>query len=649
MRHRPFFVRLIVVFAGLVAAIVAVCGGTIYLSGQRAVRAQQIADLGRLAPLVRQWLAEGQAGPDGVDAATRAKITDAGRLLDTRISVIAGDGRVVVDTLVPAATLDNHNDRPEVVAARRREVGSGVRPSLSLHEEAVYVAELVDPGRPDGLVVRVSYPQRSWSRYGVPVWQVLGAGVGAAVLAVAALWLALQRWWVGPTNALAAAAGRMAGGDWAARADPRGADELRAFSGRLNEVAAHAQRQVADLRRQQADLQALVDTLPDPVLRLDPGGAVALINRPAARLLNLSRGRALGRHVASVVNDDAVLRLVDQINADDGGPGGGRRGDEQPGGAGPAGGGTVTREVRLARDGQWLTYQAVAQRTADGGALLVLRDVTALTAAVQMKTDFVANASHELRTPIAAIKIAFETLRDVYADGAERADLAQADKCVQIIDGHLRRLEDMLRDLLDLSRVENPHLKPTVRRLRTADVMAGVRSSLGPLARQKLVELVLDEPGARTSAEVTPHEFLCDERLLGLVLKNLVENSVKFTPPGGAVSVELRLAEPTAVGAGLCGTSGGAAGEPAVRLTVRDTGAGIPPEHLDRVFERFYQVDPARSGSAGRGTGLGLAIVKHAVAALGGAIEIESTVGQGTAVTCTIPQVEPEVEDEERG
>jgi two-component system phosphate regulon sensor histidine kinase PhoR len=269
----------------------------------------------------------------------------------------------------------------------------------------------------------------------------------------------------------------------------------------------------------------------------------------------------------------------------------------------------VQRQIPFERGGQRLTYDAVAVRTAGGGAVLVLRDVSALAATLQMKTDFVANASHELRTPIAAIKIAFETLRDVY-----REDLPQTDRCIGIIDEHIRRLEEMLRDLLDLSRVESPDLKPHLAEVKAADLFALLRATMGPVARQKSVELNFADGQMR---------LVSDERLLNLVLKNLVENSIKFTPAGGRVTVSVE-------------SNGSTDG--VVTLRVADTGVGIPPEHIDRVFERFYQVSAARSGSAGRGTGLGLAIVKHAVAALGGSVEIDSAVGQGTTVTCVLPQ-----------
>jgi len=252
----------------------------------------------------------------------------------------------------------------------------------------------------------------------------------------------------------------------------------------------------------------------------------------------------------------------------------------------------------------------VAHRTADRGALLVFRDHSTLAATGQMKTDFVANASHELRTPIAAIKVGFETLRLVIAD-----DPQQSERCLTIIDGHLRRLEEMLRDLMDLSRVESPSLRTQVGPVKVGELFSLLRSTLVPVAKQKNIEVRLIDHSP-------PEQFQSDPWLLNVILKNLVENGIRFTPSGGSVTVEVGLAP---------------AGPRGIFLAVTDTGIGIAKEHIDRVFERFYQVDPSRSGSAGRGTGLGLAIVKHAVNALGGTVKLESTLGQGTTVTCTFP------------
>ncbi|MGH7215512.1 MAG: HAMP domain-containing sensor histidine kinase, partial [Tepidisphaeraceae bacterium] len=483
--------------------------------------------------------------------------------------------------------------------------------SATISEEAIYVATLVDPLDPNGMVLRLSYPRGTWVELGTPTWAIVAAAAGSALAVMGLLAWLLQRSWVGPVRELAGAAERMTAGQWNVRVIPQGADDIRFFGAKLNMLAASAEEQLATLRHQRADLQALVDSLPDPILATDAQQRVILINAPAAALFDLTPSQALGKRVVGAVNDEAVLQLLDES---------GRASAPRellPDQAGevalPAPRPPLQRELRLLRNGQALTYQAVAMQTTGGGALLVLRDVSTMAGAVQMKTDFVANASHELRTPIAAIKIAFETLRDVRTDDPE-----QAERCIQIIDGHLRRLEEMLRDLLDLSRVERPDVELHVKPMKAAELFGALRATMGPVARHKGIELVFE-----TRPDDDDAALRTDARLMNLVLKNLVENSIKFTPPGGRVTVRVdaHSLRPS--------------------IAVADTGIGIAPEHIDRVFERFYQVDPARSGSAGRGTGLGLAIVKHAVHALGGEVSIESAPGQGTTVTCLFAQTSP--------
>ncbi len=594
MTPRPFLLRLLLPFAVMMMLIVVVCGGAIYWADQRAVRVEQVRQLDNLTTLVRPWITADAAA---LDAERQAQLHAAAEALRTRITLINAIGRVFFDTHGDAMAMENHNDRPEVVAARSAGSGSDVRMSRTIREGSVYVAKPLDSADPHGTVVRLSYPQRHWADLRAPAWTVLTAGVVCALLATTVLAWLLLRQWINPVRELASAAERMAAGEWDVRAAPLGAEDLRLFSGRLNIVASQAQKQLADLRDQRADLAALVDTLPDPFLVTDAHRRILLMNAPAAALLQLTAEQAVGRTVDAVVNEAAVLDLFE------------RDGDRPR----PSHDDAAAPELRLTRDGQRLVYQAMLTPTAAGGVLLVLRDISALSNAVQMKVDFVANASHELRTPIAAIKIAFETLRDVYTE-----DPAQTERCITIIDEHIRRLEEMLRDLLDLSRVESPDLKPHLTDVRAADLFALLRATMGPVARQKQVELTFVDGQAR---------LISDERLLNLVLKNLVENSIKFTPAGGRVTVSVE-------------TNG--ADDLPIMLRVADTGVGIPPEHIDRVFERFYQVSAARSGSAGRGTGLGLAIVKHAVAALGGAVHIDSAIGTGTTVTCVLPQAQEE-------
>jgi two-component system phosphate regulon sensor histidine kinase PhoR len=423
---------------------------------------------------------------------------------------------------------------------------------------------------------------------------IVGLATGAATMMV---WVVRRRWEV-PVRMIARTANDMAAGKWDVRSVVEGPAEIELLSNRLNSLAEEAQVRFKSLREQSANLKSLVDALPDPVLLADEQDRILLINAPAERLLQLPPQQVIGKPFLTAVSDPSILDIFETFRRQRDG------GSMRP----------IDREIRLVRRGHRLSFQAHVEPTPNNGLLVVLRDVSTLAATIQMKTDFVANASHELRTPISAIKVAFETLRDVYPQ-----DNQLTTRCITIIDGHLRRLEEMLRDLLDLSRVENADLKPHLATVRTFDLMAMLRSTWLPIASEKGVELVLPEPSESI-------EFTSDRRLLDLILKNLVENAIKFTPPGGRVVVNFARRE--------------SEGRLDVLLSVADTGCGIPDEHKERVFERFYQVDSARSGAAGRGTGLGLAIVKHAVNAMAGQLQLQSKMGSGTMITCILPILE---------
>ncbi|HEX8324193.1 MAG TPA: histidine kinase dimerization/phospho-acceptor domain-containing protein, partial [Tepidisphaeraceae bacterium] len=329
---------------------------------------------------------------------------------------------------------------------------------------------------------------------------------------------------------------RLTNGDWQSRVRLRGEDELGECGFRLNLLAERTAEQLDGLGRQITDLNALVDALPDAVLLADAQQRVVRINEPAARFLSISVGQATGQRLITILGD---ATLVDAYEAALAAPG-----------ATP-----LVRDLRVTRAGQRFTYQTALARTAAGGVLIVLRDVTEMAEAVRMKADFVANASHELRTPIAAIKIAFETLGDVLADDPE-----QTARCLSIIAGHLRRLEEMLQDLLDLSRVENTDAPPEWTEVSAAGLLATVVQTMTPLAGEKDVTLETD-----SEANLS---FVSDRKLLHLVLKNLVENAIKYTPAGGHARLSATQQYDEIV------------------LRISDTGVGIPPQHTERVFER---------------------------------------------------------------
>lgn len=356
-----------------------------------------------------------------------------------------------------------------------------------------------------------------------------------------------------------------------------------------------------------ATMRSILDAAEEPVLATDSAGAVVLANRAAA----LFFGRADGEMTGLVIED--LFSQAEILGLHGGALGGARRG----------------AQVRIPRPGGVRVFQVLAAplalatlenagthgAPARPGVVLMLRDVTELSAAVQLKTDFVANASHELRTPLASIRAAAETLAE------HSQDRAMLRRLTAMIASNVTRLEDLTRDLLDLSRLESPEAPVEKGPVRSSEVAEALAEIFEPALAERHIGLHFD-----FTAEA--EHLQTDSRLLTLILKNLIENSTKFAYEGSTIRV---------VGEALA-ASPGRSQRPALRLRVIDEGLGIPLSHQARIFERFYQGDPSRSGdSHRRGTGLGLAIVKHSVKNLGGTVSVSSVWKEGTTITVEIP------------
>lgn len=374
-----------------------------------------------------------------------------------------------------------------------------------------------------------------------------------------------------------------------------GADALDRLEDALEELDARVRRQVKDLAKNSRNLMALIDGLDMPVLATGSDGGVILCNRAAESVVGLGPGQMLGRSVSELFTRRELIDLHSGARA----------------------GASGRAQVTLTTPAGARTFQASATPLpaawGEGvfGAILVLRDVTDLAQAVALKTDFVASASHELRTPVAALRAAVETLQ-----GGADDDAAMRARLHDICARHVERLEEMIRDLLDLSRLETPDVPLDLRAVNIADLVAREVQTIDDACAQRGLRIdVRLEPAGE------PLRVRTDARLLGVIVRNLADNASKFAYDDTTITVRARR-----IGDGL------------LRIEVRDRGVGIPLAQQDRVFERFYQVDPARSGFAPkRGTGLGLAIVKHAAKALGGQVGLESVWGEGTTVWVEIP------------
>jgi two-component system phosphate regulon sensor histidine kinase PhoR len=371
---------------------------------------------------------------------------------------------------------------------------------------------------------------------------------------------------------------------------------LAALDEHAAEVAGAVMTALVRLGEQLHALEDVVEAVDVPLLAVAFDGQVVLANKCACELLDRSAESVIGANLEDLFTEAAVLELMGKA----------RQGRHA---SGPV---RITRDLTV----RMLETQASPVRLGGSrGVVLSFQDVTDLAMAVQLKTDFVGNASHELRTPIASIRAAVDTLL-----GPAREDAAMHARFVEMIRANVVRLEELVRDLLDLSRFESAEPVAERSEVDCVELCAHVG---------QVFEQACEERRITLSFEIAPAlgRVWTDRSALELILRNLIENAIKFSHEGGEVRVTGTVVP------GATGVRHGSVFE------VIDQGIGIPVAHQARIFERFFQVDQARSGGAARrGTGLGLAIVKHAVRRLGGTVEVESIWKQGTTMTVVLPE-----------
>ena len=519
-------------------------------------------------------------------AELQARIHQLGADSRLRITLMARDGTVLADSAVAPSGLprmENHAGRPEVSRALSRGEGTAVRRSATTGEVYVYAAGMVTDARGRSFILRVANPLEELDALRRHVAAALGVATLAAtlVIVITALWI--NRRVFAPLYRLIAGAGDLASGR-AARVEIPDERELAALALSLNRLAATAEAQFAAVRNERDHLMAILSSMSEGVLVVDGDGRALLVNPAFRRLFDLA-SEVAGRPVLEIIRHPELARVVEDTL---------RLGESQAG------------QIELrSPERRTLLLASAALAGGERGAVLVARDTTELTRVADMRRDFVANVSHELKTPLAAIRGYAETLQD---GALEEPDTAR--RFTDRILSQCRRLQALLDDLLTLSRLEGVALPPE---REPVDLHAVVQRSvevLSTAAREKQVRVEVDE----TPVPTVPGDADALERLV----LNLLDNAIKYNRPGGQVVLRLFQTGPD------------------IFLEVCDTGIGIPPESIPRIFERFYRVDKGRAREEG-GTGLGLAIVKHVAQAHGGQVDVESRAGQGTTFRVRLP------------
>jgi two-component system phosphate regulon sensor histidine kinase PhoR len=555
---------------GTLFVVVTLIGAVVLIAGGRLrdrLVLEKTDELARAAHLVAaDWrkLADADALAHTSGDALGYRVT----LIDTS-GVVLGDSEFSADA---RRRLENHASRPEVVGARTVGVGSSRRNSASAGDEELYVAVRHPLG-----TVRVSMTtERLDSVVRGAQFDVLGSGVVALIGAVLLVW-AFARTISQPVVELRDVARAIAAGDLSRRPALSAPGEIGDLATALSRMAEQLSQRMLSLTKDDQLMTALLESLEEGVLAFDPAGAVVRINERGRALLAVHAPLPFGREL--LPRDYTIRSAIDLALS----------GDDVP-----------TFEVVIGER----TLAITSRPLPTAGAVLTLLDLTTLRRLETVRRDFVANVSHELKTPLTAVNGYAETLLD------ETIPPAQRQRFVETIRDNALRMQRIVDDLLDLSRIESGVWRPNVTEVDISVIVENVFVAVGANAAAHQVELSADIGSDAARLMVDPMAFR-------QVVANLVENAVQHTRSGTVslrTSIEGRY----------------------LRLEVRDTGIGIPAEHLPRIFERFYRVDAGRSREQG-GTGLGLAIVRHLVDAHGGRVEAVSRLGSGTTILARFP------------
>lgn len=526
------------------------------------------------------------------DAATIQKSLDPlGEDIDARITVIDSKGDVVADTKKDPEKLDNHMNRPEVtdILKKGESVGISIRESDSLGYSMLYVAVPVKhQGKTDG-VLRISISLESVDAAVAKLWGNLALIFGIALVIIAAISVFIARKITRPVREIIEVSTDLANHKYDSRIHGKISGELQDLSISVNTLAESLETQMFEIKQNEQRLNAIVQNLVSGVMLINVDKQVIMTNRTMYQILGETE--ITGKSFYEVIKSFALSQLIEATFE------------------------TKTiqqKEIILYFPREMILDASVSPILGENGEItgiiLLLHDITQIRHLENVRSEFVTNVSHELKTPVTALKGFAETL----LDGA-MYDEVLLKKFLTIIKEESDRLHRLIMDILALSRIEQNPVAENVELVDVDEVIEQSARTIFEMATEKNIRVTIPE---KTSASVM---IETDRDKLQQIVINLLSNAINYTPVDGKVEVKLIEQEAEVI------------------IEVTDNGIGIPAKDIDRVFERFYRVDKARSRHSG-GTGLGLSIVKHLVENCGGRIEVESQEEVGSTFRVTLPK-----------
>ena len=517
-------------------------------------------------------------------------ILDLNRQIGARITVIDSEGIVLTDSDEDPSKMENHKNRPEIKTALSNQTGQSIRFSETIKIDMMYVAIPVVKDNEISQVIRLSLPlvevkEKMASIYKIIIYSILiggliSIGLGALV----------GRHFSSPLSEMKSFAQRIIQGDFSKKVRIRTKDEVGQLAKSLNEMSDQLEQKIRAIIKDKNEMEAILSSMEEGVIVIDKNENTILLNSSLASMLELRSEESMGRPFWEIIPSDEINSIL-------------KRALEKKD--------SFLSQVLILkhepRNIQIQTASITDQHKKLLGIVGVFHDITNLKKLEKVRSEFLANVSHELITPITSIVGSVETLKDGAID-----DPKKRDDFLDIIDSHSQRLANLVNDILSLTQIESHEIKMSFQPVSIKEIINNVWTLYKNKAESEKRSFEINIP-----SELSP--VWADPEWITLAFSNLVDNAIKFTKPKDQIKVRAEEVKNF------------------VRIDVSDTGIGIEEEHFPRIFERFYRVDKARSREMG-GTGLGLAIVKHIVQANKGKITVKSQLSKGTTFSVFLPK-----------
>lgn len=515
---------------------------------------------------------------------------DLGNKIDARITIIDKNGEVLADTLPNTLPAQNHGNRPEVRKAMDGEIGREIRYSSTVKEDMLYVALPSHLEAENIAVIRLSMDLAERNKINQRLFYYTGASILFSLVAALLLGYRFIGKLMEPIKQIIEASKKISNGKFDRRVKVQSSDEIGELANHFNHMADHLENTIVQLSDSNTKFKALLTSMINPIIAIDNNQHIILFNQSAEYLFKVNTNDVLGKDILEVINKYSLDRqLIEVFNNNKS---------------------RIEISINYPEKKVLKIHTNPIQLDHDPirtlGTVALIEDITEIRRLEKMRSDFVTNVSHELKTPLTSISGFVETLK---AGAVEDEEVTR--RFLDIIEIETDRLKRLINDILTLSEIENIETNLITHEIFPGDTLKEVADVITPIANSKEIEL-------HTEVDLNLPTIYGNRDWFKQLIINLLDNAIKYTPPGGKVQLIAYKKYNNII------------------IIVKDTGIGIPKKDISRLFERFYRVDKARSRKVG-GTGLGLAIVKHIVLSLNGRIKVNSEEGKGTEFTVIIP------------